>query len=193
MEKRMKEREEEFKKLIESGADEETKRRFTVHMEKKAKEEKDALNEKIKKMIAEGLRQKALQFEYARVEKQLNEILPLVNEANLAATELERDIKFNTKMVKKLDPFLTNGQMKQGITNVLVKVVNNEENYYYEWDIEKFRNRLFMIRELLEEYFDSGDLPMNEKETDPFWDPPNPIQIGQSFIQLEALGVQIEN
>ena len=50
-----------------------------------------------------------------------------------------------------------------------------------------------MIREILEEYFDSGDLPALDKNEDPFWDPPNPILIGQSFLQLEPLGVQIEN
>ena len=33
----------------------------------------------------------------------------MVNEGNLAATELKRGIKFNTKMVKKLDPFLKDG------------------------------------------------------------------------------------
>lgn len=38
-------------------------------------------------------------------------MLPLVNEANLAAEELSRDIKFQTKMVKRLDPFLKDGQM----------------------------------------------------------------------------------
>lgn len=61
--------------------------------------------------MAEGIRQKNLQVEYNRVEKELNQLLPLVNEANLAATELGRDLKFNTKMVKKLDPFLKNGNM----------------------------------------------------------------------------------
>lgn len=65
--------------------------------------------EKVKRLLAEGIRQKQLQAEYTRVEKQLNEILPLVNEGNLAATELGRDIKFNTKMVKRLDPFLKDG------------------------------------------------------------------------------------
>jgi hypothetical protein len=47
-----------------------------------------------------------LQAEYSRVEKILNEVLPLVNEANLAGQELKRDIRFNTKLVKRLDPFL---------------------------------------------------------------------------------------
>jgi len=45
-----------------------------------------------------------------------------------------------------------------------------------------------MIREILEQYFDSGDLPKLEKSEDPFWDPPNPILIGQSYLSLGALG-----
>ena len=143
--------------------------------------------------MAEGIRQKNLQAEYNRVEKELNQLLPLVNEANLAATELKRDLKFNTKMVKKLDPFLKNGNMNQGKTEILIKIDNNEEKYYYEWPAEKFHNRLFMIRELLEEFFDSGSLPKLNKAEDPFWDPPNPILIGQSFLQLEPLGIQFEN
>ena len=147
----------------------------------------------MKKMMEEGIKRQQLQAEYNRIEKTLNEVLPLVNEANLAATELKRDLKFNTKMVKRLDPFLSNGQMSQGKTDVLIKIDNNEEKYYYEWPVEKFKNRLFMIRDVLDEYFETGEMPSLEKETDPFWDPPNPILIGQSFLQLEPLGVGIEN
>ena len=58
-------------------------------------------------------------------------------------------------MVKRLDPF----NKGMGKTGILIKVQNNEENYYYEWHADKFENRLFMIRELLEEFFDSGELP----------------------------------
>lgn len=102
----------------------------------------------------------------------------MVNEGNLAATELKRDIKFNTKMVKRLDPFLKDGQMSHGKTEILIKVDNNEEKYYYEWPAEKFHNRIYMIREILEQYFDSGELVKLNKNEDPFWDPPNPILIG---------------
>lgn len=56
--------------------------------------------------MAAGLKQKMLQAELQRVERELNEILPLVNEANLAGQELGRGINFSTKIVKKLDPFL---------------------------------------------------------------------------------------
>lgn len=96
-------------------------------------------------------------------------------------------------MVKKIDPFLKDGQMKSGQTEIVVKVDNNEEKYFYEWPAEKFRNRLYIIKDVLEEFFDTGTKPVLDKDTDPFWDPPNPILIGQSFLQLEPLGYFIEN
>lgn len=92
-------------------------------------------------------------------------------------------------MVKRLDPF-EKGMSK---TEILVKVQNNEENYQYQWGIEQFRNRLFMIRELLEEFFDTGDLPDKTKEEDCFWDPPKPILIGQCFLQLQNLSLMFSN
>lgn len=164
-----------------------------AEVERQRLEQEQMESDKVAKMLAESIRQKTLQAEYNRVEKQLNEILPLVNEANLAAAELSRDIKFNTKMVKRLDPFLKDGQMSQGKTDILVKVENNEDDYFYEWPAEKFHNRLYMIREILEEFFDSGELPNTDKNEDPFWDPPNPLLIGQSFLQLEPLGLRFEN
>lgn len=93
-------------------------------------------------------------------------------------------------MMKKLDPF---GGVSSGKTEIYVQVNNTEEGYYYEWHIDKFENRLFMIREILEEFFDDGQLPQLAKEEDPFWDPPNPILIGQSFLQLEPLSLMFEN
>lgn len=42
---------------------------------------------------------------------------------------------------------------------VMVRVDNKEEGYFYEWPVSKFENRLFMIRELLEDFFEEGELP----------------------------------
>ena len=50
-----------------------------------------------------------------------------------------------------------------------------------------------MIRELLDEYFDTGEKPTLSQEEDPFWDPPNPILIGQSFLSFENLSLYLEN
>lgn len=145
---------------------------------------------KVSKLMAEQIRQKHLQAEYNRVEKELNRLIPMVNEANLAAEELERNIKFSTKLQKRLDPF---GQQTSGRTDILIKVENKEEEYQYEWAIEKFENRLYMIRDVLEEYFEEDELPNLDKDEDPFWDPPNPILIGQSFLQFEPLSLMFEN
>jgi hypothetical protein len=75
----------------------------------------------------------------------------------------------------------------------MIRVENKEAGYFYDWPADKFKNRIFLIRDVLDDYFDSGDLPQVVNDTDPFWDPPNPILIGQSFIQLEPLGLQFEN
>jgi hypothetical protein len=72
--------------------------------------------------------------------------------------------------------------MQHSKTDVMIKVDNNESQYYYEWPVEKFQNRIYMIREILDQYFDTGNLPKLDLEEDPFWDPPNPILIGQSFL-----------
>ena len=84
------------------------------------------------------MRQRQLLAEYNRIEKILNGILPMVNEANIIATELKRNIKFSTKLVKKHNPFLKEGQLAQGKTELLIKVENNEEKYFYEWSTDKF-------------------------------------------------------
>ena len=146
-----------------------------------------------KRMLAMALKQKLVQADYNRVEKEMIHLVPLVNEANIAAQELKRDLKFSTRLVKELNPFLKDGMMTSGKTNVVIKVENHEENYFYEWPADKFSNRIFMIRELLEEFFDTGELPVLTKEEDPFWDPPNPILVGQSFLQLQNLSLYFEN
>ena len=68
--------------------------------------------------------------------------------------------------------------MSQGKTDILIKIDNDEDKYFYEWQSEKFRSRLYMIREILDEFYDSGTVPSLDKNEHPFWDPPNPILIG---------------
>jgi len=115
----------------------------------------------------------------------------MVNEANLIAAELKRNIRFNTKMIRVMPEF---GNILDSKTDIMIKVDNNEDNYYYQWQSEKFANRLEMIREKLNEYFNDGVLPkFDSKERDPFWDPPEPLLIGTSYLSLKSLGYTLEN
>jgi hypothetical protein len=79
----------------------------------------------------------------------------MVNEANLISKELKRDIKFNVKIVKTLPETNADGTTELPRTDIVVKVDNFEEGYYYQWPEGKFSDRVFMMRDLIEEYFES--------------------------------------
>lgn len=64
--------------------------------------------------------------------------------------------------------------------------VQNEDNVY-QWNLSKFQNRYFMIKSLLEDYYETGILPKLSQEADPFWDPPEGKFIGQAFLKMESL------
>jgi len=109
----------------------------------------------------------------------------------MIAVELGRKIIFNTNLVREMPDF--EDQMDQK-TIVKIQVENNEDNYYYRWDCGKFHDRLSMIREVLSEYFESNELPdFNDKDDDPFWDPPMPILIGNSYLSLKSLSYMLEH
>ena len=57
------------------------------------------------------------------------------------------------------------------------------------WTPEKFENRIEIMRELFQEYVDSGcEMPdFSDHERDPFWDPPEAQLLGQSYLNLQNL------
>jgi hypothetical protein len=74
-----------------------------------------------------------------------------VNEANLISKELKRNITFNTKMIRVMPEF---ANLVDSRTDILIKVDNGEDNYYYQWDTDKFQNRLELMRDHLNQYFE---------------------------------------
>ena len=86
------------------------------------------------------------------------------------------------------------GDMKTTQRDFKIKVDNNEDKYYYLWDLNKFSGRVEMMRPLLNDYFESGERPdFTNKENDPFWDPAEPILIGTSYLNLKNLSYMLEN
>ena len=57
------------------------------------------------------------------------------------------------------------------MTEILILVANLEDRSTYEWTLDKFENRVFMMRDVLEEFYETDELPKVDKEQDPFWDP----------------------
>lgn len=187
-----KEFEEQLKALQaknEQGEKEKLELKMKQEMERLHREEQ----EKKRQLEQEEKRIQKQQQEKNNVENRLGLLFPLVNEANLIAKELKRQFRFTVKLVKSLPETKEDGTMDDGNTEIVVKVDNLEEGYYYQWSEEKFNDRIFMMRDLVNEYFDTGNLPNLTHESDPFWDPPEPVMIGQSFVSLKNLGYLIEN
>lgn len=85
------------------------------------------------------------------------------------------------------------GDLKAEKRVFAIKTDNREDGYFYVWDPEKFSNRVELMRHAFNDYAESGVIPdFSNKENDPFWDPPEPVLIGKSYLQLKNLGFQFE-
>jgi hypothetical protein len=49
-------------------------------------------------------------------------------------------------------------------TEIVILIANLEEKSTYEWTLDKFENRVFMIRDILEEFYETDELPKVAKE-----------------------------
>ena len=86
------------------------------------------------------------------------------------------------------------GDMKSQKREFKIKIDNKEDGYFYVWDPEKFANRVYMMRDKYNEYVDNlGKIPdFSNKEEDPFWDSPEPVLIGKSYLGLASLCYTLE-
>ena len=134
--------------------------------------------------------------EHDRLNETLDTLLPLVKEGNVSAEELKKKFEFEPTIVHEIDEKPGQSpleEIKNSRSTVKVKVHNKEDGYHYFWDPEKFTNRLYMIRDIMDEYFDSGKKPDLERENDPFWDPQEAVLIGRSYLYLKSLGYMLNN
>ena len=140
---------EEKSKLLQVAVDGEAqKKKLDEEMQRKKEERERKIKEEEQKIIRRQQEQSAL-------ESRLGIILPLVNEANLISKELKRDIKFNVKLVKTLPETNADGSTEPPKTEIYIKADNFEEGYYYQWPESKFQDRVFLMRDLINEYFDT--------------------------------------
>lgn len=106
---------------------------------------------------------------------------PLIKEANEIAKEVRRHFFFEIKLMKQLDP---NTNKTSGRIILQVRVNNKEDTYQYDWSVDKFKSRLLLMREFLDDLMDDGILQSFTENNDPFWDPPYPQFLGQAVINI---------
>ena len=76
---------------------------------------------------------------------------------------------------------------------IQIQVTNKEEGTIYYWNIKKFRNRYLFIKEILDRYFETNQIPILSKEDDPFWDPAEQHLIGQGYLKMLSLVYLVDN
>ena len=71
----------------------------------------------------------------------------------MIAAEFNRDIRFNSQLTSAMPDF---GDIKAEKRIFEIKVDNRETGYFYVWNPGKFSDRVEMMRELFNEYVESG-------------------------------------
>ncbi|GFR23170.1 kinesin-like protein KIF28P [Trichonephila clavata] len=125
--------------------------------------------------------------ESALLNKDLLEVLPGVEVANSISEELDKRVRFEIMLVSP--------QMigkSTGRTEVYVKMKNLDTRQEYEWPKQKFLNRLYVMKEMYQNYEseEDWDLP---PEMDPFLeDPDTEVRIGTVQVYLQPLSFMVE-
>ena len=87
----------------------------------------------------------------------------MVKEANLCAKEFKRDISMDFKLAKELPDWMgkkISEDLKKAKVSFQVRVNNKEDGTHYTWSEEKFMDRLEIIRDKINTYFDDGKIPV---------------------------------
>ena len=143
-------------------------------------EQTHAKREKAAKEVLNELKEK----DKDKLEQKLIKINPNIVELNLIAKELKRNIVFSPHVVYM---YIEMSAVKipdtQKRYHINIKVDNHEEGSCYFWNLSKFSNRYFQIKDLLHRFYETGVQCELPKEQDPFWDPPEYHKIGQCFFR----------
>jgi hypothetical protein len=121
----------------------------------------------------------------ATLETELRDLFPKVKEANMIAKELKRNITFEMRQAPA-----NYSQQAQFGDKVIIKVDYHSENYFQLWSLQEFEDRLFMMRNIIEDYREDGVINQDittDKSKDPFHDPPQPVCVGMAFVDLKPL------
>jgi len=123
----------------------------------------------------------------AKVQEDLLEMMPRVEEANSISEELDKRTKFEILLVS---PQMTG--KAGGKTEVCVKMKNLANNAEYVWPKEKFLSRLYVMQEMYQKFEEDEDYDLPESQ-DPFCEPADTdVLIGTCQVVLQPIAFQVE-
>ena len=103
-------------------------------------------------------RAKFKNLERSYFQEKLAQHINKIKEANLIAQELKRNVQFEIKLgytFSSISEINIYNDPEESKYKIKVKVDNKEEGEVYYWDIDKFIDRYYIFKDLLEEYYES--------------------------------------
>uniref|UniRef100_A0A7S3PKQ7 Kinesin-like KIF1-type domain-containing protein n=1 Tax=Aplanochytrium stocchinoi TaxID=215587 RepID=A0A7S3PKQ7_9STRA len=166
----------------------------------KLREIQNQLEKALRTQIEETKKEKQLQERKRRMqdllEAQITEAIPLINEVNAMSVELEKSKEFSIQLVANHSKAMSNDVEDESAntleTDVWIKVKTENCEVPQMWIYEKFTNRLYLMREMYQDFVECGrnmttlDSNYNENN-DPFYDPPDESLIGNAYVMLDSL------
>lgn len=160
--------------------------------------------ENMQRELERERRKKEIQEEYTKkkiieqgksyLQHKLAKYLSCITEVNLIAKELQRRITFSVKLrYKYISSEIITINDKAARPKISIQVHNKEEGRKYFWSMKTFKNRYFMIKDLLEKYYETNQRPELDKNEDPFWDPPEATTLAQGYLSLAPLCYLFDN
>ncbi len=86
-----------------------------------------------------------------------------MKEANVCAKEFKRGVDFDLHVTRELPDWMgkkISDSLKKANMSLQIEVKNKEDGTHYNWSEEKFMDRLGVVRDLINGYFDSGEIPV---------------------------------
>ncbi|ETV80714.1 hypothetical protein, variant [Aphanomyces astaci] len=137
------------------------------------------------------------QLERSLLAQDLLRTIPLVKEANSICEELHKQVTFSVKLMPT-KPVLAQLGHVADITDAIgtelkVLVTFQDAGTYRSvlWDIDKFDNQIYEMRDLYQLFLENGRnhdaIEVPEGSIDPFYEPPTPQLIGRAYVFLSSL------
>ncbi|CAH8618590.1 unnamed protein product [Schistosoma intercalatum] len=127
--------------------------------------------------------------EEAILQQQLLELLPMVNEVNAIADELNKQRTFEVILLPPTAQALKYGESKR--TKVMVRMICTNTGQMCLWEREKFMTRRFLMQDMYQKSL-SKQLEDYLQESDPFWEPLEDLFIGIAPAFLRALAYRLD-
>ncbi|CAH8870415.1 unnamed protein product [Trichobilharzia szidati] len=137
----------------------------------------------------EQLGNKPRKKEDAILQNELLELLPLINEANAIADELNKQRTFEVILLPPTAQSLKFGELKR--TKVMVRMKCAKTGYMWLWERGKFMTRRFLMQEMYQKYLNK-EMDDYSEEEDPFWEPLEDLFIGIAPAFLRALAYHLD-